>query len=53
MGDDHAEEMTSRLLQAAGVTLAGVTVTDLGPGVTATRIGIAGPGRSPPASPTA
>jgi RNA polymerase sigma-70 factor (ECF subfamily) len=48
MGDDHAEEMTGRLLQAAGVTLAGVTVTDLGPGVTATRIGIAGPGRTRP-----
>ena len=47
-GDDHAEEMTGRLLQAAGVTLAGVTVTDLGPGVTATRIGIAGPGGTRP-----
>jgi RNA polymerase sigma-70 factor (ECF subfamily) len=45
---DHAEEMTGRLLQAAGVTLAGVTVTDLGPGVTATRIGIAGPGGTRP-----
>jgi RNA polymerase sigma-70 factor, ECF subfamily len=44
LSDDHAEETTGRLLQAAGVTLAGVTVTDLGPGVTATRIGIAGPG---------
>jgi RNA polymerase sigma-70 factor, ECF subfamily len=44
LGDDHAEEMTGRLLQAAGVTLAGVTVTDLGPEVTATRIDIAGPG---------
>jgi hypothetical protein len=43
LDDDHAEEMTGRLLQAAGVTLTGVTVTDLGPGVTATRIGIAGP----------
>ena len=40
--------MTGRLLQAAGVTLAGVTVTDLGPGVTATRIGIAGPGGTRP-----
>jgi hypothetical protein len=48
MGDDHAEEMTGRLLQAAGVTLAGVTVTDLGPGVTVTRIGIAGPGGTRP-----
>jgi DNA-directed RNA polymerase specialized sigma24 family protein/bifunctional DNase/RNase len=45
--DDHAEETTGRLLQAAGVTLAGVTVTDLGPGVTATRIDIAGPGGTP------
>ncbi len=54
--DDQREETTGRLLQAAGVTLTGVTVTDLGPGVTATRIGVAGPGgpgRSPPASPTA
>jgi RNA polymerase sigma-70 factor (ECF subfamily) len=40
---DQAEEMTGRLLRAAGVTLADVTVTDLGPGVTVTRIGIAGP----------
>jgi len=45
---DHAEEMTGRLLQAAGVTLTGVTVTDLGPGVTVTRIGIAGPGGTGP-----
>jgi hypothetical protein len=44
----HAEEMTGRLLQAAGVTLADVTVTDLGPGVTVTRIGIAGPGGTRP-----
>ena len=44
----HTEEMTGRLLQAAGVTLAGVTVTDLGPGVTVTRIAIAGPGRTRP-----
>ena len=42
------EETTGRLLQAAGVTLTGVTVTDLGPGVTATRIGIAGPGGTRP-----
>jgi len=40
---DQAEEMTGRLLQAARVTLTGVTLTDLGPGVTVTRIGIAGP----------
>jgi RNA polymerase sigma factor (sigma-70 family) len=46
--DDQREETTGRLLQAAGVTLTGVTVTDLGPGVTATRIGIAGPGGSGP-----
>ena len=46
--DAHAEEMTGRLLQAAGITLAGVTVTDLGPGVTATRIDIAGPGGTRP-----
>jgi RNA polymerase sigma-70 factor (ECF subfamily) len=46
--DDHREETTGRLLQAAGVTLAGVTLTDLGPGVTATRIDIAGPGGTRP-----
>jgi hypothetical protein len=40
--------MTGRLLQGAGVTLTGVTVTDLGPGVTVTRIGIAGPGATRP-----
>jgi RNA polymerase sigma factor (sigma-70 family) len=44
----HTEAMTGRLLQGAGVTLAGVTVTDLGPGVTVTRIGIAGPGGTRP-----
>jgi RNA polymerase sigma factor (sigma-70 family) len=48
LADDQAEETTGRLLQAAGVTLAGVTVTDLGPGVTATRIDIAGPGGTRP-----
>ncbi len=48
----HAEEMTGRLLQAAGVTLAGVTVTDLGPGVTVTRIAIAGPGGTRPVTAT-
>jgi RNA polymerase sigma factor (sigma-70 family) len=46
--DDPAEEMTGQLLQAAGVTLTGVTVTDLGPGVTATRIDIAGHGGTRP-----
>lgn len=44
----HDEEMTGRLLRGAGVTLAGVTVTDLGPGVTVTQIGIAGPGQLRP-----
>jgi RNA polymerase sigma factor (sigma-70 family) len=48
LDDDHAEETTGRLLQEAGVTLTGVTVTDLGPGVTATRIDIAGPGGTRP-----
>jgi RNA polymerase sigma-70 factor, ECF subfamily len=48
LADDHAEETTGRLLQAAGVTLTGVTVTDLGPGVTATRIDVAGPGGTRP-----
>jgi RNA polymerase sigma-70 factor (ECF subfamily) len=46
--DDQREETTGRLLQAAGVTLTGVTVTDLGPGVTVTRIGVAGPGGTGP-----
>jgi RNA polymerase sigma-70 factor (ECF subfamily) len=44
----HTEEMTGRLLQAGGVTLTGVTITDLGPGVTVTQIGIAGPGGTRP-----
>jgi RNA polymerase sigma factor (sigma-70 family) len=42
--EDHAEEMTGRLLDAAGITVTAVTVTELGPGVTATRVDIAGPG---------
>jgi RNA polymerase sigma factor (sigma-70 family) len=42
--DNQAVEMTGRLLDAAGITVTGVTVTDLGPEVTATRIGIAAPG---------
>jgi hypothetical protein len=46
--DDQREETTGQLLQAAGVTLTGVTVTDLGPGVTATRIDIAGSGGTRP-----
>ena len=36
--------MTGRLLDAAGITVTAVTVTDLGPAVTATRVDIAGPG---------
>ena len=36
--------MTGQLLRAAGITVTAVTVTDLGPGVTATRVDIAGPG---------
>ncbi|HTU08731.1 MAG TPA: sigma-70 family RNA polymerase sigma factor [Trebonia sp.] len=44
----HDEEMTGRLLQAAGVAVDGVTVTDLGPGVTVTRIAVAGPGGTRP-----
>jgi len=41
--EEHPEEMTGRLLRAAGITVTGVTVTDLGPGVTATRVGIRTP----------
>jgi len=41
---DDAGEMTGHLLRAAGITVTAVTVTDLGPGVTATRIDIAAPG---------
>jgi RNA polymerase sigma-70 factor, ECF subfamily len=42
--EDYAEEMTGQLLHAAGITVTAVTVTDLGPGVTATRIDIDSPG---------
>ncbi len=42
--EDQAGEMTGQLLRAAGVTVTAVTVTDLGPGVTATRTDIATPG---------
>jgi RNA polymerase sigma factor (sigma-70 family) len=42
--DDDAGEMTGQLLRAAEITVTAVTVTDLGPGVTATRIDIAAPG---------
>ncbi len=41
-GDD-AGEMTDRLLRGAGIAVTAVTVTDLGPGVTATRIGLGTP----------
>ncbi|HLK77126.1 MAG TPA: bifunctional nuclease domain-containing protein [Streptosporangiaceae bacterium] len=44
--DDHAEEMTGQLLDAAGITVTAVTITDLGPGVTAARVDIAAPGRT-------
>ena len=36
--EDRVEEMTSELLHAAGIEVTGVTVTDLGPGVTSARI---------------
>jgi RNA polymerase sigma factor (sigma-70 family) len=42
--DDDAGEMTDRLLRGAGITVTAVTVTDLGPGVTTTRIDITSPG---------
>jgi RNA polymerase sigma factor (sigma-70 family) len=41
---DHAAETTGLLLDAAGIIVTAVTVTDLGPEVTATRIDIAAPG---------
>jgi RNA polymerase sigma factor (sigma-70 family) len=37
------ELITARLLEAAGAAVTGVDVDELGPGVTAARIGIAGP----------
>ena len=37
------EELTDRLLRAAGVTVTGVDIDELGPDVTATRIGLASP----------
>lgn len=40
--------MTGQLLHAAGITVTAVTVTDLGPGVAATRIDIAAPGGTRP-----
>jgi hypothetical protein len=48
--DTYAEEMTGQLLytgqllDTAGITVTAVTVTDLGPGVTAMRMDIAAPG---------
>ena len=44
----QAEEMTGRLLDAAGITVTAVTVTGLGPGVIAARVGIAVPGGTRP-----
>jgi RNA polymerase sigma factor (sigma-70 family) len=41
---ERAEEMTGQLLTAAGIRVTGVSVTDLGPGVTAARIDIGAPG---------
>jgi RNA polymerase sigma factor (sigma-70 family) len=41
--EDDAGDMTGQLLHAAGITVKAVTITDLGPGVTATRIDIAAP----------
>ena len=38
--------MTGELLRAAGVTVTAVTVTDLGPGVIATRVDVAASGRA-------
>jgi RNA polymerase sigma-70 factor (ECF subfamily) len=40
---DHPEEMTGQLLHAAGITVTAVTVTDLGPGVIATRVELGTP----------
>jgi RNA polymerase sigma-70 factor (ECF subfamily) len=42
--EDDAGEMTGRLLRSAGITVTAVTVTDLGPGVTATRTELGTPG---------
>lgn len=41
-----AEELTSRLLHAAGARLTGVDIDELGPGVPAARIGLTGPAGS-------
>ena len=42
--EDDAGEMTGRLLRSAGITVTGLTVTELGPGVTAMRIELGTPG---------
>ena len=42
--EDDAGQMTGQLLHAAGITVTAVTVTDLGPAVTAMRVDIAVPG---------
>ena len=41
------DELTGRLLRAAGASVTGVDVDELGPEVTAARIALAGPGRNP------
>jgi RNA polymerase sigma factor (sigma-70 family) len=41
-----AEEMTGRLLDAAGIRVTAVAITDLGPGVTAARIELGPPGKT-------
>ena len=42
--EDDAGQMTGQLLHAAGITVTAVTVTDLGPAVTVTRVDLATPG---------
>jgi RNA polymerase sigma factor (sigma-70 family) len=42
--EDDAGEMTGQLLRAAGTAVTAVTVTELGPGFSATRLDIAVPG---------
>ena len=41
---DNAGEMTGQLLHAAGITVTAVTISELGPAVTTTRVDIAVPG---------
>lgn len=38
------EQLTTRLLRTAGIMVTGVDINEIGPGVTAARIGLAGPG---------